>query len=343
MFSFRIWGSNLGIDLGTTNTLVYAKGKGVVLNIPSVMAVARKDGRILAVGTKAKEMVGKTPQNIIAVRPMNDGVIADFDIAQKMVRYFIDQVQPYRFLVGPKLIIGVPFQATKVEKRAVVEIATQVGARRVHLVAEPVAAVIGANLPISEALGNFIVDIGGGTSEAAITSLDGLVVGRLSRVAGDEMDQAVIRHLRNHHSLVVGEQMAERIKIEIGCVCVPAQNEKMKVRGRDLNTGFPHEIEIDSEEVSSIFSPVVDTICEMIEATLEESPPELSGDIMERGICLTGGGACLRGLDKYLSQRTGLSVFLADEPLLCVVMGVGKLLEDRHLLSAVEMTPSSKH
>lgn len=343
MFSFRMWGSNLGIDLGTTNTLVYAKRKGIVLNIPSVMAVARKDGRILAIGTKAKEMVGKTPENIIAVRPMNDGVIADFDIAQKMVRYFIDQVQPHRFLVGPKLIIGVPFQGTKVEKRAVVEIAMQIGARRVHLVAEPVAAAIGANLPISEALGNFIVDIGGGTSEAAITSLNGLVVGRSSRVAGDEMDQAVMRHLRDYHSLVIGEQMAERIKIEIGCVCVPAENEKTKVRGRDLNTGFPHEIEIDSAEVSSIFSSVVDTICEMIEATLEESPPELSGDIMERGIYLTGGAACLKGLDKYISQRTGLSVLLAEEPLLSVAMGVGKLLEDRHLLSAVEITPSSKY
>ena len=340
MFSFRLWGHNLGIDLGTTNTLVYAKGKGVVLDIPSVMAVGRKDGRILAVGKQAKEMVGRTPENVVAIRPMHDGVIADFDIAQKMVRYFIDQVQPHRLLMGPKLIIGVPFQATKVEKRAVKEIAMQIGARRVHVVAEPVAAVIGANLPISEALGNLIVDIGGGTSEAAITSLNGVVVGRSIRIAGDEMDQAVMRHLRDHHSLVIGEQMAERIKIEIGCVCVSAHNEKMKVRGRDLNTGFPNEIEIDSEEVSSVFSPVVDTICEMIEATLEESPPELSGDIMERGIYLTGGASCLRGLDKYISQRTGLSVHLAEEPLLSVVMGVGKLLEDRHLLSLVEeITP----
>lgn len=339
MFSFRLWGDNLGIDLGTTNTLVYAKSKGIVLNIPSVMAIGRKDGRVMAIGKEAKEMVGKTPENILAVRPMQDGVIADFDIAQKMMRYFIDQVQPRRLLMGPKLIIGVPFQATKVEKRAVVEIAMQIGARRVHLVAEPVAAAIGANLPVSEPLGNLIVDIGGGTSEAAITSLNGVVICRTIRIAGDEMDQAAIQHLRDHHSLVIGEQMAERVKIEVGCVCVPAHNEKMKVRGRDLNTGFPNEIEIDSEEVSSIFSPVVDTICEMIEATLEESPPEISGDIMERGLYLTGGVACLRGLDKYISQRTGLTVYLAEEPLLSVVMGIGKLLKDRHFLSLVEMTP----
>jgi len=339
MFSFRIWGDNLAIDLGTTNTLVYTKREGVVLNIPSVIAIARKDGRILAIGKEAKEMVGKTPENIVAVRPMQDGVIADFDITQKMVRYFIEQVQPRRLLMGPKLIIGVPFRATKVEKRAVVEIAMQIGARRVYLVAEPVAAAIGANLPVSEALGNLIVDIGGGTSEAAITSLNGVVICRTIRIAGDEMDHAVIQHLRDHHSLVIGEQMAERIKIEIGCVCVPAHNEKMKVRGRDLNTGFPNQIEIDSEEVSSIFSPVVGTICEMIEATLEESPPELSGDIMERGLYLTGGVASLRGLDKYISQRTGLVVHLAEEPLLSVVMGIGKLLENRHFLSLVEMTP----
>ncbi len=339
MFNFRIWGDNLAIDLGTTNTLVYAKRKGVVLNIPSVMAIGRKDGKILAIGKEAKEMLGKTPQNIIAIRPMQDGIIADFDIAQKMMRYFIEQVQPRHLLMGPKLIIGVPFQATKVEKRAVVEIAMETGARRVYLVAEPVAAAIGADLPISEALGNLIVDIGGGTSEAAIVSLNGVVICRTVRIAGDEMDQAVIQHFRDHHSLVIGVQMAERIKVEIGCVCVPAHNEKIKVRGRDMKTGFPSQIEIDSKEISSVFSPVVDTICEMIEATLEESPPELSGDIMERGLYLTGGVACLRGLDKYISQRTGLTVHLAEDPLLSVVMGVGKLLEDRQLLSLVEMTP----
>ncbi|MFQ5835871.1 MAG: rod shape-determining protein [bacterium] len=341
-FSFRIFGDNLGMDLGTTNTLVYAKGKGIVLNMPSVLAVGRKDGKIVGVGKKAKEMLGKTPQNIVVVRPLQNGVIADFDVAQKMIEYFISQVQPYHRLVGPKLVIGVPSRATKVEKKAVVDIATHLGARRVHLVHEPVAAVVGANLPISEPLGNMIVDIGGGTSEAAITSLDGVVISRDIRIAGDEMDQAIILYLKENHNLFIGEQMAERIKISIGCAHPPSRNEKMKVRGRDLSTGFPNEIEIDSEELSNILSPVVSTICQIIESTLEESPPELAGDIMERGIYLTGGGACLKGFDKYVSERVHLPVKLAPEPLLSVVLGVGKLLEDWELLSIVETRPDSE-
>ena len=340
-FSFRIFGDNLGIDLGTTNTLIYAKGKGVVLNMPSILALGRKDGKVVAVGREAKEMLGKTPQNIVVVRPLQNGVIADFDVTQKMVEHFISQVQPYRRLVGPKLIIGVPSRATKVEKKAVVDIASQVGARQIHLVYEPVAAVVGANLPISEPLGNMIVDIGGGTSEAAITSLDGVVISRDIRMAGDEMDQTIILYLKENHNLLIGEQMAERIKIKIGCAYPPSRNEKMKVRGRDLSTGFPNEIEIDSEELSNILSPVVSTICEMIESTLEESPPELAGDIMERGVYLTGGAACLKGFDKYVSQRVHLPVKLVPEPLLSVALGAGKLLEDRELLSIVETSPDS--
>jgi rod shape-determining protein MreB len=341
-FSFRIFGDNLGIDLGTTNTLIYAKGKGIILNMPSVLALARKDGKIVGVGKEAKEMLGKTPQNIVVVRPLQNGVIADFDVTQKMMEYFISQVQPYRRVVGPKLVIGVPSRATKVEKKAVVDIATHLGARQVHLVHEPVVAVVGANLPISEPLGNMIVDIGGGTSEAAITSLDGIVISRHIRIAGDEMDQTIILYLKENHNLFIGEQMAERIKIKIGCAHPPSRNEKMKVRGRDLSTGFPNEIEIDSEELSSILSPVVSTICEMIESTLEESPPELAGDIMERGIYLTGGGACLKGFDKYVSKRVHLPVKLVPEPLFSVVLGAGKLLEDRKLLSIVETSPDSK-
>ena len=340
-FGFRIFGDSLGMDLGTTNSLIYAKGKGIVLNMPSILAVGRKEGRIIGVGKEAKEMLGKTPQSIVVVRPLQNGVIADFDVAQRMIEYFISQVQPYHRLVGPKLAIGVPSRATKVEKKAVVDIATNLGARQVHLVHEPVAAVVGANLPISEPLGSMIVDIGGGTSEAAITSLDGVVISRDIRIAGDEMDQAIILYLKENHNLFIGEQMAERIKINIGCAHPPSRNEKMKVRGRDLSTGFPNEIEIGSEELSNILSPVVSTICEMIESTLEESPPELAGDIMERGIYLTGGGACLKGFDKCVSKRVHLPVKLAPEPLLSVVLGMGKLLEDRELLSIVETTPDS--
>jgi len=341
-FSFRIFGDNLGIDLGTSSTLIYAKGKGIVLNMPSILAVGRKDGRIVGVGKEAKEMLGKTPQNIVVVRPLQNGVVADYDATQRMVEYFISQIQPYHRLVGPKMVIGVPSRATKVEKKALVDIATHLGARQVQLVHEPVAAVIGADLPISEPLGSMIVDIGGGTSEAAITSLDGVVISKHVRIAGDEMDQAIILYLKENHNLFVGEQMAERIKINIGCTHPPSRNEKMKMRGRDLGTGFPNEIEIDSEELSSILSPVVSTICEMIESTLEESPPELAGDIMERGIYLTGGGACLKGFDKYVSKRVHLPVKLVPEPLLSVVMGVGKLLENRELLSTVETSPESE-
>lgn len=341
-FSFRIFGDNLGMDLGTSSTLIYAKGKGIVLNMPSILAVGRKDGRIVAVGKKAKEMLGKTPQNIVVVRPLQNGVVADYDATQKMVEYFVSQIQPYHRLIGPKLVIGVPSRATKVEKKALVDIATHLGARQVQLVHEPVAAVIGANLPVSEPLGSMIVDIGGGTSEAAITSLDGVVISKHIRIAGDEMDQAIILYLKENHNLFVGEQMAERIKINIGCTHPPSRNEKMKMRGRDLSTGFPNEIEIDSEELSNILSPVVSTICEMIESTLEESPPELAGDIMERGIYLTGGGACLKGFDKYVSKRVHLPVKLVPEPLLSVVMGVGKLLGNRELLATVETSPESE-
>ncbi len=341
-FSFRIFGDNLGIDLGTSSTLIYTKGKGIVLNMPSILAVGRKGGRIVGVGKKAKEMLGKTPQNIVVVRPLQNGVVADYDATQRMVEYFISQIQPYHRLVGPKMVIGVPSRATKVEKKALVDIATHLGARQVQLVHEPVAAVIGADLPISEPLGSMIVDIGGGTSEAAITSLDGVVISKHVRIAGDEMDQAIILYLKENHNLFVGEQMAERIKINIGCTHPPSRNEKMKMRGRDLSTGFPNEIEIDSEELSNILSPVVSTICEMIESTLEESPPELAGDIMERGIYLTGGGACLKGFDKYVSKRVHLPVKLAPEPLLSVVMGVGKLSENRELLATVETSPESE-
>jgi rod shape-determining protein MreB len=338
IFKFKIWGDSLGIDLGTTNTLIWAKKKGVILNMPSILALTRKEGKVLGIGEEAKKMLGKTPQNIVVVRPLEDGVIADFDIAQKMIECFISQVQSYRRLIGPRLVIGVPSQATKVEKKAVVDIGMQLGARRVHLVAEPVAAAIGSDLPISEPVGNMIVDVGGGTSEAAITSLSGVVLSKSIRIAGDEMDGAIIQYVKEKHNILIGEQMAERVKISIGCV-TPSAKETMKARGRNLVTGFPVEIELNSEELSIILSPVIDMICNIIEATLEESPPELAGDIMKRGIFLAGGGVCLKGFDRYISKRTHLSVNKAEDPLLSVVKGTGRLLEDSNLLSRVEITP----
>ncbi len=339
IFKLKIWGDSLGIDLGTTNTLIWAKKKGIILNMPSILALTRKEGKVLGIGEEAKDMLGKAPQNIVVVRPLEGGVIADFDIAQKMIECFISQVQSYRRLIGPRLVIGVPSQATKVEKKAVVDIGTQLGARRVHLVAEPVAAAIGSGLPVSEPVGNMIVDIGGGTSEAAITSLSGIVLSKSIRIAGDEMDRVIIQYIREDHNILIGEQMAERVKISIGCVGPSSAKETMKARGKDLVTGFPVEIELNSEELSAVLSPVIDIICNMIEATLEESPPELAADIMRRGVFLAGGGACLIGFDRYISERTHLSVNKTEDPLLAVVKGTGMLLENSNLLSLVEITP----
>ena len=339
IFSFKIFGSNLGIDLGTTNTIIYAEDKGIVLNAPSVLAISQNDGKIMSIGKEAKEMIGKTPKNILAMRPLQDGVIADFDIAQKMVEYFISQVQPHRPLIGPQMVIGVPSRATEVERKAVIDIATGVGARKTHLVAESVAAIIGADLPLSEPSGNIIVDIGGGSSETAVISLNGVVISHCIRIAGNEMDQAVIQYLQEAHNLLIGEQMAERIKITIGDLSSNSKEEKMKVRGRNLATGFPYEMEINSKEIREVLSSQVSTICDMIETTLEETPPELSGDIMQRGIYLTGGGACIKGLDAYISERIHLLVNTVAQPLLSVALGTGKLLRDQKLLSAVEITP----
>ncbi|MEA1963937.1 MAG: rod shape-determining protein [Candidatus Aerophobetes bacterium] len=339
IFSFRIFGNNLGTDLGTTNTLIYAQNKGIVLNMPSVLAVSQGDGKIVGIGKEAKEMVGKTPQNILAIKPLQDGVIADFDITEKMIKYFISQVQPHRVLIGPRLVVGIPSCATKVEKRAVMDMGMAAGARRVHLVAESVAAVIGIELPISEPSGSMIVDIGGGTSEATIASLNGIVVSDSIRVAGDEMTEAIIHYLKEKHALSIGEQMAEKVKIDIGCVYPPPEKEKMKIEGRDLSTGFPIEMEVNSEEVGEALSPVISVICKMIEGVLEKCPPDLAGDVRRKGIYLTGGGAYIKGLDKYLSQRVDLQVKVASNPLLSVALGVGKLLDDADLLSLVEVTP----
>ena len=341
LFNFKLIGKDLAIDLGTTNTLVYQKGKGIVLNAPSVVAVNKKNKEVVGIGVQAKQMLGKTPENILAIRPLKDGVVADFDITKKMIEHFLRQVQPGKTMIGPRLIIGVPSKATKVEKRALVEIAKEIGARKVALVEEPVAAAVGADLPVSEPVGNMIVDIGGGTSEAAVTSLNGVVISNSIRIAGDEMDEVIIQYLKEKYNLFVGEQMAEKIKITLGYMPPPEKEMKMKVRGRDLNKGFPAEIELCSEEMKEILEPVLVPILDMIETTLEQCPPELAGDVMENGIYLTGGGACLKGLDICISKTVNLSVKKVPEPLLAVALGLGKLLDDHHLLSAVEVTPNN--
>ena len=341
LFGFKLTGKDLAIDLGTTKTLVYARESGVILDAPSVLAINKKDGRIRAAGLKAKQMLGKTPQIIVAIRPLQDGVIANFDATQRMVKYFLNQVRPRRTIVGSRLIIGAPCKVTKVEKRALLDIAKEVGARKVSLVAEPLAALLGADLPIFEPVGNMIVDIGGGTSEAAIVSLNGVVISNSIRMAGEEMDQAIIQYVREKHNLLIGEQRAETIKINLGYSFPKGKAKKIKVTGRDLNTGFPKEIELASEEMQEILDPVLAAILDMIEVTLEQCPPELAGDIMENGIYLTGGGACHSGLDTYISKRVKLPVKTVPEPILAVVLGLGRLLEDDHLLSAVEITPNT--
>lgn len=340
-FRFTLTGQDLAIDLGTTNTLVYGKRSGVILNAPSVLAVNKKDGRVLAVGWEAKHMLGKTPDNIAAIRPIRDGVITDFDATRKMVGHFLSQVQSYRAIIGRHLIVGVSSQATKMEKRALLDITRDLGAKKVSLVVEPVAVVIGANLPISEPVGIMVVDIGGGTSEAAITSLNGVVMSNSVGIAGDEMDQAIIQHMRENYNLFIGEQRAERIRIDLGYGGHEGKGKRMKVRGRDLSTGFPKEVGLDSEEMKEILDPLLAAILDMIEVTLEQCPPELAGDIMDKGIYLTGGGACLTGISMCISKKVKLPVREVPEPLLGVVLGLGRLLESHHLLSAVEVAPNA--
>jgi len=342
LFSFHILGQSLAVDLGTSNTLICRKQHGIVLNVPTVMALRVSDGSVVGVGESARMMLGKTPRSIRAVRPLRDGVIADYETTRKLVTHFLELVQPYRSLIGPKLVLGVPTAATRVEQRALIDIGEDVGARAVHLVEEPVAAVIGAELPISEPTGHMIVDIGGGTSEAAVTSLNGVVVNRSIRVAGDEMDRAIVQYMREEYNLHIGEQMAEGIKKKIGCALAPDEQVTMKVRGRDLNDGFPHEVEISSGELSTVLSSVLTTILDMIEATLEVCPPALAGDIMEHGIYLAGGGASVKRFNEFVSARVKLPVHVVPDPLLAVVRGLGRLLVSPDLLAQVEITPDLK-
>jgi rod shape-determining protein MreB len=320
--------TDIGIDLGTCNTLVHIKGKGIVLSEPSVVAVERGTKRVVAVGTEAKKMLWKTPGDIIAIRPMRDGVIADFETTEKMIRYFIAKVLPRRWLVKPRMVIGVPTCITEVEKRAVRESAEQAGAREVYLIEESMAAAIGANIPILEPAGHMICDVGGGTTEISVISLGGLVVSNAIRVGGDEFDEAIIKHVRNIHNLIIGESTAENVKITIGNASPEKKIEKMEIKGTDAITGLPRRLEMDSVEVREALKEPTYQVIEEIKKTLGETPPELAADIVERGIVMTGGGSLLKGFPKLVAKETGVPVILAENPLLCVALGAGKFLEN---------------
>ncbi|MDR3114868.1 MAG: rod shape-determining protein [Treponema sp.] len=319
--------SDIGIDLGTCNTLVYIHGKGIVLNEPSVVAVERGTKRVVAVGTDAKRMLWKTPGNIIAIRPMRDGVIADLESTEKMIRFFISKVLPrYRF-VKPRMVIGIPSCITEVERRAVEECAYKAGAREVIVIEESLAAAIGADISIFEPMGHMICDIGGGTTEISVISLGGMVVTNAIRLGGDEFDEAIIKQVRSVHNLIIGEQTAERLKIEIGNAAPDKTIEKVEIKGTDAITGLPRRLEIDSVEVREALKDPITQIIDEIKATLGKTPPELAADIVERGIVMTGGGSLLKGLPKLVSKETGVPVIVAESPLDCVALGAGKYFE----------------
>ena len=334
------WFSNdLAIDLGTANTLVYVKGKGIVLSEPSVVAVRKNDRdhrtRVLAVGRDAKMMLGRTPGNIVAIRPMKDGVIADFEITEAMLRHFIRKVHNRRSLIRPRIIICVPSGITPVEKRAVRESAESAGAREVYLIEEPMAAAIGAGLPITEPICNMVVDIGGGTSEVAVISLAGIVYSKSVRVGGDKMDEAILQYVKRTYNLLIGERTSEIIKTTIGNAYPGSEIESMDVKGRDLVTGIPKIINVNSDEVRQAIQEQIDSIVAAVKTALEQTPPELAADIVDRGIYLTGGGALLKNLDILLHQETGLPIKIADDPLSTVVMGSGQALDNLNILKEV--------
>ena len=336
---FSIFSKDMAIDLGTANTLVYVKGEGVVLNEPSVVATIENQGRtqVLAVGNEAKQMLGRTPGKIQAIRPMKDGVIADFEVAEQMIKSFIKKVHSGRTLSNPQIVICVPTGATNVERRAIRESADAAGARRVFLIEEPVAAAIGAGLPVAEPTGSMIVDIGGGTTEVAVLSLGGVVHATSVKSAGDKFDEAIIEYMRSAHKLAIGETTAERMKKEIGSASPPEDGDgkSMNVKGRDLITGLPKEISISQRQIAEALAEPVAQIIDTIKRALEQTPAELSADIVERGIMMTGGGSLLGNLDKVLRRATSLPVSIAEDPLLCVVMGTGKALEEKSKLSDV--------
>lgn len=330
-----LFSNDMGIDLGTATTLVYVKGEGIVLCEPSVVAIEKGTSNVLAVGEEAKRMLGRTPGSIIAIRPMKDGVIADFEITEAMLRYFIKKVHNRRVFVRPRMIIAVPSGITEVEKRAVKDSALHAGAREVYLAEEPIAAAIGVGLPIYEPAGNMIIDIGGGTTEIAVISLAGIVFAKSIRVGGDEMDEAIIQHLKKTYNLMIGERTAEEIKIRIGSAYPLEEELTMEVRGRDLVAGLPKMITISSEEIREALTEPITAILETVRLTLERTPPELSADLIERGIILAGGGSLLKGLDRLISEETGLPVHIADDPLTAVALGTGRVLSELKYLKKV--------
>ena len=330
---------DLAIDLGTANTLVFLKGKGIVVQEPSIVVVNKQSGKVEAVGKRAKEMLGKTPTDIITIKPMRDGVIADFEIAEKMLDYFIKQATNNRiFLIRPRIVIGIPTGITQVERRAVKDVALRAKASDVYLVQQPVSASVGADLPISEPTGNMIVDVGGGTTDIAVISMNGIVINHSIRIAGNEMDEAIIHHLKKKYNLLIGERSAEQMKMDIGSAYPLDEPLTMEVKGRDLREGIPKVIVVDDQEIREALEDVVSAIINAIKVTLEKTPPELSADIIDRGIILTGGGSLLRNLDKRIREETKLPVFITDDPLTTVVLGAGKLLDDIDLLKKISIT-----
>ena len=327
----------MGIDLGTANTLVHVKGRGIVLREPSVVAIKKDNGDVLAVGEEAKQMIGKTPGNIVAIRPMKEGVIADFDVTQAMLKYFIKKAINSSSFSRPRVVVGVPSGVTEVEKRAVIDAAQQAGAREAYLIEEPMAAAIGAGLPVEEATGNMVVDIGGGTTEIAVISLGGIVTSRSIRIGGDEMDNSIVLHIKKLYNLMIGERTAEEIKINIGTAIVTQDDKSMDIRGRDLVTGLPKTITIKASEIREALADPIKKIIDAVKDTLDKTPPELGADIMDHGIMMTGGGALLRNFDKLIAKETGMPVIIADDPLSCVGEGTGRALEDLNLLKRVVM------
>jgi rod shape-determining protein MreB len=327
----------LAIDLGTANTLVYVKGKGIVINEPSVVAIEKKSGQVLAVGAEAKKMIGRTPGNIVAVRPMKDGVIADFEIAEKMLKHFITKAHNRNTFVRPRIIICVPSKITQVEQRAVKDSAELAGAREVYLIEEPIAAAIGAGLPIAEPSGNMVVDIGGGTTDVAVISLAGIVYSESVKVAGDKMDDCILSYVKRKYNLLIGDHMAEQIKFEIGSAYPQDDRRTFMIKGRDLISGIPRTLMIDDAEIREALAEPIGAIVNAIKVALENTPPELAGDIIDRGIVLTGGGSLLRGMDVRLREETNLPIITVDNPLTTVVLGTGKALDQIDLLKRVSI------
>ncbi|MEA4847692.1 MAG: rod shape-determining protein [Clostridiaceae bacterium] len=338
-----MWGGqDIGIDLGTASVLVYIKGKGIVLREPSVVAIDRNSNKILAVGEEARLMLGRTPGNIVAIRPLRDGVISDYDITEKMLRYFIDKAIGRRRMIKPRMVVCVPSGVTEVEKRAVIDAANNAGARTTRLIEEPIASAIGAGLDISKASGNMVIDIGGGTTDIAVISLGGIVVSTSIKIAGDKFDEAIVRYMRKKHNIMIGERTAEELKINAGTAFPREEQLKVEVRGRNLISGLPKTIEVTSDEMLEALSEPVSAIADAVHSVLERTPPELSADISDRGIVMAGGGSLLNGLDKLISKRTGIPVYVAEDAISCVAIGTGAALEHIDILQDSDINANRK-